>query len=136
MASVPQRDSKPEVCLRKELFRLGYRYRLHVKSLPGTPDIVLPRFRVLIFVHGCFWHRHARCRLATEPGTRRNFWTAKFVANVERDNRKRKELRKLGWKSLVIWQCEIQRSSNHAANKVARALAERLVLGRRRMPAH
>ena len=135
MASVPQRNSKPEVTLRKELFRLGYRYRLHVKSLPGTPDIVLPKFRVSVFVHGCFWHRHARCKLATEPTSRRAFWMTKFSANVERDIRKRKELRKLGWASVVIWQCQIQRSVKEAAEKVVRKLAVR-VAGRQRVTEH
>lgn len=127
MAAVPRRDSKPEVTLRKELFRMGYRYRLHVKSLPGTPDIILPRFRVAVFVHGCFWHSHAMCKLATRPGTRRTFWTTKFEANIERDNRKRKELRNLGWASVVIWQCQIQRSVRVAAKRVVSRLAVRAV---------
>ncbi len=133
MAAVPRHDSIPEVTLRKNLFRLGYRYRLHVRSLPGTPDIVLPRFRVVVFVHGCFWHRHARCKLASEPTSRRAFWMAKFSANVERDLRKRKELRKLGWVSVVIWQCQIKRSVKESANKIVRTLAVR-VAERQRLP--
>jgi DNA mismatch endonuclease, patch repair protein len=122
MASVPQRNSKPEVCLRRELFRRGYRYRLHVKSLPGTPDVVLPKFKLLIFIHGCFWHRHSGCRLTTNPSTRSAFWNAKFLANVQRDDRKRLQLRKLGWKSVVVWQCEIQRSTRAAADKIDRTV--------------
>ena len=132
MAAVPRRDSKPEVTLRKELFRLGYRYRLHVKSLPGTPDLVLPRFRVAIFVHGCFWHSHAMCKLATKPASRRTFWMDNFSANVERDIRKRKELRKRGWVSVVIWQCQIKRSVQDAANRVVRTLAVRVAERQRR----
>ena len=130
MASVPQRDSKPEIRLRKELFRLGYRYRLHLKSLPGTPDIVFPCFRLVVFVHGCFWHRHAGCKLATNPGTRRGFWMDKFAANVQRDIRNRNELRKLRWKSVIIWQCEIERSVEKAAIKVTRALSGRFPAAR------
>lgn len=125
MASVPRHDSKPEIRLRKRLFRLGYRYRLHVKSLPGTPDIVLARFRLVIFVHGCFWHRHAKCKLATTPSTRQNFWLKKFRENIERDKHQRSDLRKLGWRSVVVWQCEIQRSIERAAEKVTQAISRK-----------
>jgi DNA mismatch endonuclease, patch repair protein len=125
MASVPRQNSKPEVRLRKALFRLGYRYRLHFKSLPGTPDIVMPKHRVVVFVHGCFWHRHAGCKRASMPATRHDFWASKFIANIERDRRQRLALGKLGWKVAIAWQCEVERSVERAANRVVQ-LANRL----------
>jgi DNA mismatch endonuclease, patch repair protein len=123
MASVPTTNSKPEVRLRKELFRLGYRYRLHVKSLPGTPDIVMPKHRSIVFVHGCFWHRHPGCRLSSIPATRSAFWASKFNANVARDRRNRDALRKLGWNIVIMWQCEVDRSVQIAAERVAKRLS-------------
>lgn len=106
MRAVPRKDSKPEMRVRRALHRLGYRFRLHRSDLPGTPDIVLPRHRVAIFVHGCFWHRHPECRLASTPRTRAEFWQSKFHRNVARDAAATQALQVLGWRVIVIWECE------------------------------
>ncbi len=108
MGAVKGKNTKPEVKVRSILHRLGYRFRLHRKDLPGKPDIVLPKYRTVIFVHGCFWHRHPRCRYASTPATNVEFWEDKFKANVERDKRNAKDLKKLGWKVMVVWQCELK----------------------------
>lgn len=101
----------PEVALRKELFRRGFRFRLHIRKLPGSPDIVLARYKLAIFVHGCFWHRHKGCKLATVPKIRTEFWQEKFKKNIERDEAILRELRGMGWNAAVVWQCEISRST-------------------------
>lgn len=106
MRSVRSSDTKPELLVRKVLHFLGLRFRLHQKKLPGSPDIVLARFKTVIFVHGCFWHRHPGCRYATTPKTRQDFWLPKFAANVERDARKEAQLEELGWRVLTVWECE------------------------------
>ncbi|MCZ4074952.1 very short patch repair endonuclease [Agrobacterium sp. LMR679] len=106
MQAVRSRDTKPEIAVRKLLHRLGYRFRLQRSDLPGKPDIVLPRHRLAVFVHGCFWHRH-NCKRATMPKTRTTFWEAKLSANVDRDARAMAALGKLGWRTVVIWECEI-----------------------------
>lgn len=105
MSLVKGRDTKPELAVRRLIWSMGYRYRLHVRNLPGKPDIVLPRFRKAIFVHGCFWHRHARCSRTRVPKTNVEFWVAKFDANVGRDRSTRASLSRAGWSSLVIWEC-------------------------------
>lgn len=106
MARIGPRDSKPEMIVRRLAHALGYRYRLHRRDLPGTPDMVFPRLRKAIFVHGCFWHRHEGCKYSTTPKTRTDFWEDKFKKNTERDARKERELRALGWDVLTIWECE------------------------------
>lgn len=106
MQSVPQKNSSPELAVRTILHALGLRFRLHRRDLPGTPDIVLPKYRTAIFVHGCFWHRHLWCRYASIPKTRQDYWLPKFAANVERDARKSSQLKELGWRVLVVWECE------------------------------
>lgn len=108
MAAVPQRDTRPELAVRCMIHAMGYRYRLNVRTMPGSPDIVLPRWRKIVFVHGCFWHRH-RCRRATTPATRRGFWLKKFEDNKARDRRNLRDLRKLGWLCLVVWECWTRR---------------------------
>jgi DNA mismatch endonuclease, patch repair protein len=105
MAAVRQRDTPAELSVRRVAHALGFRFKLNVRSLPGSPDIVFHKHRKVIFVHGCYWHRHT-CRKATMPASRIEFWKAKFDANVRRDLRVIKELRKLGWKVLVIWECQ------------------------------
>ena len=107
MAAIKSKDTKPEIAVRKLLHSLGYRFRLHRKDLPGSPDIVLPKYKTVIFVHGCFWHRHKNCKYATSPKTREEFWENKFKQNVERDKNNFKELKNLNWKVLVLWECEI-----------------------------
>jgi DNA mismatch endonuclease (patch repair protein) len=106
MRAVPQKDSKPEMVVRRVLHRLGYRFRLHRRDLPGTPDIVLPAHRAAIFVHGCFWHRHRGCRLASSPRTRADFWQSKFDRNVERDAAATLALEGLRWRVFIVWECE------------------------------
>jgi len=108
MARIGPRDTGPERVVRRALHKRGFRFRLHRRDLPGTPDIVLPKYRTAIYVHGCFWHRHAGCRLATTPGTNRKFWADKFAANVLRDRRTLAAIRRLGWHALVIWECEAE----------------------------
>lgn len=110
MASVPQKNTKPEVIVRRMLHGLGYRFRLHQKDLPGTPDIVLSRHRKVIFVHGCFWHRHG-CRKTTTPSSNREFWLEKFEANRKRDMKVTSQLRSQGWTALVVWECQTIRQS-------------------------
>ena len=106
MARVRDKNSKPELAVRRLAHRLGYRFRLHYRKLPGTPDLVFPRLQKVIFVHGCFWHRHYGCVRTTSPRTRAAYWAEKFERNVERDQAKEGELRALGWKVLVVWECE------------------------------
>lgn len=109
MAGIRGKDTAPELALRRALHRLGFRFRLHVKELPGRPDLVLPRWRAAVQVHGCFWHRHAGCRFATSPATRREFWAAKFAGNVERDVRNHAALRALGWRTATVWECALSK---------------------------
>lgn len=106
MARVRSKDSKAELAVRRQAHLMGYRFRLHRRSLPGTPDLVFPRLNKAIFVHGCFWHRHRGCVRTTSPKTRRALWSAKFEQNVRRDRIKRRQLKALGWDVLVIWECE------------------------------
>jgi DNA mismatch endonuclease (patch repair protein) len=106
MARIGQRNTAPEIAVRRALHRLGLRFRLHRRDLPGTPDIVLPARRLALLVHGCFWHRHHGCRLAYTPKSRPKFWNAKFERNVTRDQEVRQALTDLGWRVLVVWECE------------------------------
>lgn len=106
MRAVKRAHTRPEIVVRQALHALGLRFRLHRRDLPGSPDIVLPKFRTVVFVHGCFWHRHSDCRYATTPKSRQEYWLPKFEANVERDARKEAQLRELGWRVLVMWECE------------------------------
>ncbi len=109
MAAVHSRDTMPEIAVRKIVHSLGYRYRLHDSRLPGRPDLVFPSRRKVVFVHGCFWHRHAQCKYASSPKTRVAYWQAKFFANVARDRRTRRELKNLGWTQMTVWQCELKK---------------------------
>ena len=106
MSGIRGKDTKPEMEVRRFLHRLGFRYRLHDKHLPGRPDIVLPRYRTVVFVHGCFWHQHSGCKLAAKPDTNAEFWHVKLGGNVERDARNMVRLDELGWRSLTIWECQ------------------------------
>ena len=105
MARVRDKHSKPEIVVRRIAHRLGYRFRLHRNDLPGTPDLVFPRLGKAILVHGCFWHRHKGCSRTTTPKTRVGYWSEKFEANIERDSRKRRQLKEQGWDVLIIWEC-------------------------------
>jgi DNA mismatch endonuclease (patch repair protein) len=110
MAQIAGRDTKPEIVVRKLLYKKGYRYRLNVRRLRGTPDIVLAKHRKVIFVHGCFWHGHKNCPRAKRPTTNVRFWNKKISGNIERDIKNKAELRKQGWKVLVIWGCEVNKT--------------------------
>lgn len=110
MARVKGRDTAPERIVRSLVHRMGFRFRLHVRNIHGTPDIVLPRHRKVIFVHGCFWHGHKRCSRSERPTTRQQFWNSKLDRNIERDERIRKILRRTGWKVLTVWECETRKS--------------------------
>jgi DNA mismatch endonuclease (patch repair protein) len=105
MRRVRSHDTVPEILVRKIAHRLGYRFRLHRRDLPGSPDLVFPKHNKIIFVHGCFWHRHPGCIRTTTPGTRAQFWRRKFAENQKRDRRVSGRLRQLGWKVLVVWEC-------------------------------
>ena len=107
MAGIKGKDTLPERVVRSLVHSLGLRFRLHGKNLPGRPDLVLAKHRTVIFVHGCFWHRHS-CGLAAIPKTRPDFWTAKFDANVARDARNKVELKKLGWRVIEVWECQVR----------------------------
>ncbi|MEQ8450053.1 MAG: DNA mismatch endonuclease Vsr [Nitratireductor sp.] len=102
-----QKDTKPELVVRRCLHAMGYRFRLHRRDLPGNPDIVLPRHHTVIQVHGCFWHQHAGCKLANVPRTRRDYWIPKLAHNVERDAASAKALEALGWRVITIWECDV-----------------------------
>jgi DNA mismatch endonuclease (patch repair protein) len=106
MARIRDKHSKPELAVRRMAHGLGYRFRLHCHDLPGTPDLVFPRLRKTIFVHGCFWHRHKGCSRTTSPKTRSKYWADKFETNIKRDRVKERTLRALGWDVLVIWECQ------------------------------
>lgn len=106
MALIPSSDTRPELRVRRLLHSAGYRFRLHRRDLPGKPDIVLPRHRTVILVHGCYWHRHLGCRLTTSPKTNTEFWQRKFARNVERDRENEEALINLGWHVVTIWECE------------------------------
>ena len=117
MGRVKGRDTKPEILVRSIVHRMGYRFRIHRRELPGNPDIVLPRHRKVIFVHGCFWHGHKRCPRSERPSSNKSFWNTKLDKNVERDERLRRALRRMGWKVFVVWVCETR-----APDKVLRKL--------------
>ena len=125
MAGIKGRNTKPELKLRRLLHAAGFRYRLHAKGLPGRPDIVLPRYRAAIFVHGCFWHRHPGCRYATVPSSNTEFWDAKFGANVARDAGKEQALIAAGWRVLVVWECELNRNAGGVKATVVNWLVSR-----------
>lgn len=110
MSLVGRKDTGPEIILRLALHKLGVRYRLHVKSLPGSPDLVFPRYKAVVFVHGCYWHCHG-CNRSTIPKSRRAFWKSKFLANKERDERNVRLLKELGWRVMIVWECSVRGGS-------------------------
>lgn len=126
MSRIRSRDTTPELTVRSMLHRLGYRFRLHRRDLPGSPDILLPKYRTAIFVHGCFWHRHSGCRFAYMPKTRQQFWARKFEDNRRRDRRVTRALRRDGWRVAVIWECETD-NPVHLKAKLRRLLEQRSI---------
>lgn len=118
MSRITSRHSKPEVIIRSLLHRAGYRFRINNKKLPGCPDIVLNKYNTVIFVHGCFWHRHEGCPKASTPGTNAEYWLDKFSKNISRDKKNKKKLESLGWNVLVVWECEVIKNPVSVIEKI------------------
>lgn len=116
MSRIRSSDTKPEIIVRSLLHSMGYRFRIHRKDLPGKPDIVLPKFKSIILVHGCFWHRHMNCKYSYMPKSKQQFWKTKFKANIERDKKVKEMLEEQGWKILIIWECELRDIQKVEAN--------------------
>jgi len=129
MARIRCKDSGPELRLRRLVHAMGFRYRLHVRSLPGTPDLVFPSRKAVVFMHGCFWHRHADCALARLPKSKLDFWKTKLDANRVRDENQYRRLVDLGWRVLVIWECEMKDEAQ-VARRVRGFLADNRETGR------
>jgi len=106
MACISSKNTKPEKLVRSLLHGLGYRFRIHDRNLPGSPDIVLPKYKTVIFVHGCFWHRHRGCKRCSTPSSNKNYWLSKFEHNIQKDRRNKTQLKKLGWRVETIWECQ------------------------------
>jgi DNA mismatch endonuclease (patch repair protein) len=121
MAKVRGKDTRPELVVRRLAHALGFRFRLHRRDLPGSPDLVFPRLQKAVFVHGCFWHRHSGCSKASTPKTRVGFWKSKFAANVQRDARATVALEEMGWDVCVVWECETA-DGKHLARKLKKFL--------------
>jgi DNA mismatch endonuclease (patch repair protein) len=128
MSKIRSKDTKPELALRKALFARGFRYRANDKKLPGKPDIVLPKYKTAIFLHGCFWHRHEGCKYAYTPKTNTEFWVDKITSNAERDKVNFQKLTALGWNVLTVWECEIRHEYKHnltpLIDRIAAAIRE------------
>jgi DNA mismatch endonuclease (patch repair protein) len=122
MSRVRSGNTKPEMLVRSALHSLGYRFRLHRKDLPGSPDVVLPKHRTAVFVHGCFWHQHPGCKKSTLPKQNATFWSNKLARNVEHDNEVRRKLEEAGWKVLVLWECEVKRLKAELSSRLAELL--------------
>jgi DNA mismatch endonuclease (patch repair protein) len=123
MRRIRSENTKPELLLRRALFRRGFRYRIHVAALPGKPDIVFSAKRLSVFVHGCFWHQHAGCRQASDPRSNTSYWTPKLLRNIERDQENAAKLGSLGYRVLTLWECEIEKDTEGAADAVVTALS-------------
>lgn len=109
MSRIRSKDTKPEKIIRSILHKLGFRFRINRKDLPGKPDIVLPKYRTVIFVHGCFWHQHEGCKIASKPKSNSEYWKAKFTKNVVRDKKNQEDLHSLGYRTIIIWECEVKK---------------------------
>lgn len=124
MSRIKGKNTKPEMLVRKFLFANGFRYRLNVKTLPGKPDIVLPKYKTVIFINGCFWHGHKGCKYATIPKTRTEWWLEKIKGTQKRDSEAQVDLNVLGWKVIVIWTCELKRNNTEALNLLLQKVIE------------
>lgn len=122
MSRIRSKNTKPEIIVRSVLHRMGFRFSLRRRNLPGHPDIVLPKHKTVVFVHGCFWHRHKDCRTFSLPKSRVSFWKKKFDSNVSRDRRNRCELRKLGWNVIVLWECQVMKNPEKIAGRFLKRL--------------
>lgn len=127
MSRIRGKHTRPEIIVRSLLHRAGFRFRLHVSRLAGRPDLVLRKYGAAIFVNGCFWHRHAGCKVASTPKSNVEFWKAKFSANVKRDKRNQAKLRRQGWRVFVLWECQVTASSR--SRKLIDRLTARLISG-------
>lgn len=127
MSRIRGNNTKPELVVRKFLFAKGFRYRIHVKKLPGHPDIVLPKYKTVIFVNGCFWHAHERCNYFVWPKNNAQFWKDKILGNVRRDKENYQSLESMGWRVVILWECQIKRKSDR--EKVLLALIDTLTHG-------
>ena len=127
MSRIRGKDTKPEMVVRKYLHANGYRYRLHDKRLPGKPDIVLPKLKIVIFVHGCFWHGHKNCKYFVVPKTRTEWWLDKINGNIDNDKSKQAAIKKLGWKVINLWECQLKpQKVQHTLNRLVSKLARRI----------
>ena len=126
MSRIKGKNTKPELLLRTLLHRRGFRFRLHDKKLPGKPDIVLPRYKTVIFVNGCFWHRHSGCRYAYTPKSRQEFWYKKFETTVKRDKEKKEKLKEEGWDVIVVWECELKKDGDNIASKISSRIKKKM----------
>ncbi len=124
MSRIHGKDTKPEERVRKYLFSQGFRYRKNDNRLPGKPDLVFPKYRCVVFINGCFWHKHEGCKYFVWPKSNVDFWRNKINSNVERDNRQHKELEALGWNVIVIWECELKHSFDETMNRLVKQLKE------------
>jgi DNA mismatch endonuclease (patch repair protein) len=125
MSRIGGKNTKPELALRKSLFALGLRYRIHPRDLPGTPDIAFPKYRTAVFMNGCFWHGHG-CRLFKWPRSNKAFWRKKINSNMRRDKRSQRALEALGWRTLIVWECSIRRAPGERILALAKPLAEQI----------
>jgi DNA mismatch endonuclease, patch repair protein len=133
MSRIHSKNTKPEKIVRSMLFSLGFRFRINRKDLPGKPDVVLPRYKTVIFVHGCFWHRH-NCKDATMPKSNTDFWEKKFSANVERDKRVKVELEDLGWRVITVWSCELKDMETLKSRLVSEINNEEMMMAAEKKP--
>ena len=118
MSRIRSKDTKPEMVVRHHLHALGFRYRLHSSKLPGHPDIVLPKWHTVIFVNGCFWHRHKGCKAVSTPKSNVEFWQAKFKRNVQRDRHEHALLKAAGWRVIVLWECQVKKGLSRLAQRI------------------
>lgn len=121
MSRIPSKNTKPEEIVRKYLFGQGFRYKKNVSNLPGKPDIVLPKYKTVVFVNGCFWHAHKGCKWFVPPKSNTEFWEKKFAYNIERDKRNYKKLEDLGWRVIIVWECEIRHSDSQRSLELLKA---------------
>ena len=128
MQHIRNKDTKPEIITRKYLFSKGFRYRKNDSRLPGHPDIVLPKYHTVVFVHGCYWHRHPGCKKASIPSNNREFWQSKFDVNVERDIKEQTQLKAMGWHVIVVWECEIsnKKKREERLEALAKEISDRI----------
>lgn len=124
MSRIKGKDTQIELKVRKALFARGFRYRKNDKRYPGTPDIVFPKYKTAVFINGCFWHRHNDCKYAYTPKSRAEFWQVKFQRNVENDEKNHKLLEEMGWKVIVIWECEIKQDFNDTIDRIVNSIQE------------